>query len=277
MKDAVLPPEAEQHVHRFKKSLSLQMQAQEVARAIRGAEGLACLDIGATNGMFCHQLRKLGGTWSTMVPHPSLAAAVRAVVGDNVHVLEDSKLPFKKKAFDVVVATDFLPQAESDESFIEECHRVLKPDGRLIVNVSHRKPFSLINAMRRAAAPDEGREWGPAQPGFSEAQIFRNLKNGFDVLHVRSYSRFCVEFLQALLLIAERRSALAGHDAELRGLYSVAYPFQRLAYQFDMLLLLTRGFRLIATAKRHVWLPRAAPILVDGRSISEAVLSRASG
>jgi hypothetical protein len=55
---------------------------------------------------------------------------------------------------------------------------------------------------------------------------------------------------------------------------SRAYPFSWLAYQLDALLLLTKGYYLLACAKRHAWRPRKAPVLNDGRRIGDAVLSK---
>ena len=59
-----------------------------------------------------------------------------------------------------------------------------------------------------------------------------------------------------------------------RRVLSIGGFFYKIAEQFDMLLLFNRGHRLVAVGKRRGWRPRDAPILVDGRSISEAVLSR---
>jgi hypothetical protein len=52
------------------------------------------------------------------------------------------------------------------------------------------------------------------------------------------------------------------------------YPLFGLAYQLDFLLFFSRGNYLIANAKRRAWLPRKTPVLSDGRSITEAVLSK---
>ncbi|MGQ9663098.1 MAG: hypothetical protein ACUVWX_12290 [Kiritimatiellia bacterium] len=48
-----------------------------------------------------------------------------------------------------------------------------------------------------------------------------------------------------------------------------------LAYQLDLLLFFTRGYYMVASAKRRAWRPRTAPVLSDGRSLSEVVLVRA--
>jgi hypothetical protein len=49
----------------------------------------------------------------------------------------------------------------------------------------------------------------------------------------------------------------------------------RLFYQLDLLLFFTKGHRMLAVAHRRAWRRRDTPVLVDGRTLSEAVLSKA--
>jgi hypothetical protein len=60
--------------------------------------------------------------------------------------------------------------------------------------------------------------------------------------------------------------------AERQRFHAAAGVFYWIAFQLDALLLMTRGYRMIAVARRRDWRSREAPILSDGRSISEAVL-----
>lgn len=271
-----LTPEARQHLHIFRKCLPMQVKLYEILRFLGSSEGQTCLDIGADNGMVSYQLRRGGGNWCTAVTDPSALDPVRAIAGNNVSVTEDQTLPFKKKIFDVVVVFGFLERTKSDISFIEECHRILKPDGRLIVNVAHLKTWTLLRSLRALLGLTYEKK-GFVRPGYSESQLFSVLKTGFDVYHMRSYSRFFVEFTDMVVHAIEVRVMTAKEkDAEkVRRIYSIANVFYHLASQLDMLLFLTKGHYLIAMAKRRAWRPRKAPVLVDGRSISEAVLSRA--
>lgn len=274
MNDGELTAVSERHLRLFKRSVPLQVELQEIIRATGGTAGLTCLDIGADNGMLSYQLRKQGGTWHTVAWRRETVAALTPILNDNVYTYEPPKLPFKRKTFDVVVAIGCLERSASDDAFIEECHRVLKPEGRLILCVSHCKPLSLVTWLRKLSGPPSGAS-GLVRNGYTESELFRILKNGFDVLHVRSYQRLFVELIDILTRRMRRRGDGVLGDRTVGRLYAAMYPFYRLAYQLDMLLLFTRGFRLISTAKRRVWLPRSTPILVDGRSISEAVLSKA--
>jgi hypothetical protein len=118
---------------------------------------------------------------------------------------------------------------------------------------------------------------GWVREGYTESQLFSILKHGFDVHHMRSYSRFLEELADTIVMaMANRAKARSSGDWEgSTRLFAIAGPFYRIAYQLDMFLFMGHGFNLIATAKRRAWRPRNAPVLVDGRSISEAVLSKA--
>lgn len=263
--------------HIFRKWLPLRVTLHEIVRALGDVEGQTCLDIGSPNGMLSHLLRRHGGKWESVAVDAESAQALRSVIGEEVHVMDGDRLPFKKKAVDVVVVIDFLERCRSDDTFIEECHRVLKPDGRLIVIARHTKKAPILSPLRTVCglSPEN---IGLVRAGYTESELFSVLKNGFNVLHARTYSRFFVQLVDLFVQVSLRRRRAAGADStSLRRLFSIAGPFYRIADQLDLLFFFTRGYYLIAAAKRRAWRPRDAPILVDGRSISEAVLSRPGG
>lgn len=254
----------------------MQVKLHEISRAVGKTDNLNCLDVGIDNGMMAYHLRKLGGKWHSAVRNESIAQSVRSFVETNVDIIEGRALPFKKKIFDVVVVLDFLERVEEDYSFIEECHRILQPTGRLIVNVQNVKAWTLITSLRRMLGVTY-RDRGWVRPGYTESQLFSILKHGFDVHQMRSYSRFLVEMVDTIVLSMAQRAGVRdpGNPAARNRIYAIGNIFYKLAYQLDMFLFMGRGFYLIATAKRRAWRPRNAPVLVDGRSISEAVLSKA--
>jgi len=276
--DSKLAPGAAKHLHLFRKRLPIRVNLHEILRALGTSEGQMCLDIGADNGVMSYHLRRRGGDWHTAVMSAKVAESVSEVVGENVHVLEGQQtLPFENKTFDAIVVVDFLERVHSDDVFIEECHRILKPAGRLVLSVTHVKSWTIIKLVQRLLGLTYEKK-GLVRPGYSESQLFSILKHGFDVHNMRSYSRFLVEFIDTIVRFAAERMRSVNSDNEERAMrvFSIADPLYRLAFQFDMLLFFTRGFHLIATAKRRAWRPRRAPVLIDGRSISEVVLSKAA-
>jgi SAM-dependent methyltransferase len=235
-------------------------------------QGKVCLDLGAANPMMSYYLRKRGGKWYTGIGSGEKDAFLN-LLGDEVHEISEGNLPFSDKTFDVVVILDYLECVEKDSSFIAECHRIMKPDGTLIVNVAHTKKWTATKPLRMLLGATRRRK-GAVRSGYTESELFAVLKHGFDVYQMRSYSRFFVEVTDIIVQVLARKAVATGKSAG-SGL-SIAGFFYRLAFQLDMLLFFTRGYYLIATAKRRAWRPRNAPVLVDGRSISEAVLSKAA-
>ena len=271
-----ISPEAIWHTHIFKSSLPMRMRLQEILNSLGNTKFYTCLDIGSDNAMVTYHLRKHGGTWHSLVMNKNEGSAIREVVKDNVRVFKGMPLPFGDKTFDVVVVLNELERVESDEAFIEECHRILKPDGKIIVTVERKKVITIIPSFRRLLGlSHEKREM--YRPGYTESQLFSILKHGFDVYNLRTYCRFSVVFTESLARFFVKLFSRNEDEfnEKVRRVYSVARVFYAFAAQLDMLLFLTKGYQMIAAAKRRAWRPREAPVLTDGRSITEAVLSRA--
>lgn len=263
------------YVGLFRRFRPAQMKLREIARLLGETKGQTCLDVTSDNGMIGYHLRKLGGTWYSAVADPDMLDNFRLLVGDSARAFDRCVLPFDDKTFDAVVVVDFLESVEADGAFIAECHRVLKPAGRIIVNVPHLKTWTLLQPLEQllGISPDK---IGWVRAGYTESDLFTVLKDGFDVHLMRSYLRFWMRLIDALLLFAMGRMKIGKFDTSKRAmrLHGLGQFFFWLADQLDMFLFFTRGFYLVASAQRRAWRPRRAPILADGRSITEAVLSK---
>lgn len=275
------------HLRLFKKSILKQAKLHQLVSLLGSVSGQTCLDVGGDNGVISWNLRKLGGTWISVDTSEKAVESIRRLVGERVELITGSKLPFADGTFDTVVVIDMLEHLEADYQFVVECHRVLKPNGRLIFNVPHIKPWALLPPVRRMLGLTQERH-GHVRPGYTDAQMFDLMKDGFDVQEARTYSRFFVEALDTLIQFAAARvskDAQAGakgvliDEQDFRKMdkmfrfYSMLYPFFWLAAQLDRLLFFTKGYCLAGRAKRRrQWLPRKVPKLADGRSIAEAAL-----
>jgi SAM-dependent methyltransferase len=249
----------------------------EILRALGTLDDEDCLDVGLNSGPVSRRLRKHGGAWHTMVTREGDRSVVEQMVDGNVDTFDGGSFPHDDKCFDIVVVANYLERAPNDSLLISECHRVLKPSGRLILCVSHAKRWTVLNPMRNLMGVSAVQR-GWVRDGYTEAELFHLLKHCFDVHSVRSYSRFFTELVDTLVLshatkIVEDQLG----DDELVRLYSRWYPLYWTAFQLDFFLMLSKGHKLVACAKRHGWRPRQAPVLNDGRSISEVVLSKIKG
>jgi len=275
----------EWHLKLFRKSLLKQAKLRRIVGLLGATRGEDCLDVGGDNGVVSYHLRALGGTWTSVDMSEKAVESIRKLVGENVKLIQPPALPFPDETFDVLVIIDLLEHVEDDAAFIAECHRVLKPTGRLIVNVPHIKRFAFLPPIRNMLGLTDDIH-GHVRPGYTQSQLFDLLKDGFNVEEVQTYSRFFVEALDTgIRFLADRFGGGAGDpkgtmiDEENFGrmdklfrVYSILYPFFWLASKLDYLLFWTRGYCLIARAKCRQWRPRRAPVLRDGRSIAEAAL-----
>lgn len=227
--------------------------------------GLRCLDIGGADGGLGWFLRQQGGDWSSIESEESAQQALATLIGTPVRSLDEGRIPFDNEMFDVVVVADRLETRPDDEAFVRECHRVLKPAGRLIVHTSR--------ASRAARAVSKSGEKGtqPARAGYTEADLFMVLKDGFDVQDVQSYGRFFSAWADRLGWSFVEKSADPG-----RVVRWATFPVW-LVSLLDGFLFFTRGRRLALRAKRRLWIPRNRPVLRDGRSIAEATLKTRIG
>jgi SAM-dependent methyltransferase len=104
----------------------------------RLAAEAAILDAGCGTGGLIRRLASRRGWKLTGVDLSSLAIELaRKRCDTNADLREGSitALPFENDAFDAVVSADVLYQLEDDWAALRELHRVLRPEGVLVVNV----------------------------------------------------------------------------------------------------------------------------------------------
>lgn len=262
--------EGQQLFNRFKASLPQRLELDTIKKvfAKKNVRGKVFLDIGMPNPIMSALLRDHGGTWVSVARSPELVEeASRILEQEVVCLLADGGIPFEQHAFDgVVVSLGIFGVMEDPVFFFKECNRVLKSGGELIFSTPHKKNLSLINVLRRRVHRLVG---GVVGSSYNERSLFRFLKAGFDVISVDSYCGFFVELVRLyaykLLMEGMPEDEVC---AKLRWVY-------RIADQFDLFGMWARGHVIVMHARRHQWRERRIPVLTDGRSIREAVLTKA--
>lgn len=253
----------------FRSSLVMQNELQEVLDVAGDMNHFRCLEIGADNAMFSYQLHAAGGNWETLAQDENAASRLGEVLDRKVGVMGDPACwPKEESAFDLIVLPGVLETRDVDVAFIERCHTLLKRDGRMIVTLMREKRLTLLKPLLRSRLCGNG----VVRRLYTERRLYALLKCGFDVVRVKTHSRFfstlCDWYTQVQLMkhaedVVSQRINIARQS---KWLYWVAY-------QLDCLLLFTRGHRMVALVARHNWKSREAPVLMDGRSIGEAVLT----
>ena len=272
----------------FDQSMTQQLVFMNLLKMLGPIRGQRCLLVHGPLSPMVDRIQKAGGTWECTTFVPGLPSALEEELMEGKQLDGDLILGWGDDSLDVVVVTDVLEHIEDHATFIGECHRVLKPTGRLVVDVPHWKRISMLGPIRGLLGLSA--HWhGAARPGYSESLLFELLKDGFDAEEVMTYSRFWVQLVDtvAKLLTAVMgvgKDVESGNvNQELRGLgkvqraYGLTYPFGWLGSKLDVLIGFTKGYRLIIRARHRPWKPRRAPSLLDGRSIADAAINTKIG
>lgn len=120
-------------------------EQNKLAPYIQSAKGKKVLDAGAGTGRLSVRLHQAGAEVVALDISPAMLArleqkepAVKTVVGDM------EAMPFEDDNFDMVFSTLALVHLKNVEPFLDECYRVLKDEGQLVlVNIHFRKPLVL--------------------------------------------------------------------------------------------------------------------------------------
>lgn len=275
----------------FERSLTHQQAGRILQRLVGRAAGRQGLCILAEEVVVSRAVMETGGHWTCVSILDRPGPLAETVAGAAPETLREGRLPFADGRFDLVLMDQVLEHFQEDRAFIAEVHRVLKPDGILVLSAAVSKRWSLVAAIRSLFRLD-AKSAGWARPGYTPSALFDVLKDGFDAEEVAAWSRFFSELMdvliRVLLALGGGGSSVgdggAGDEERLLmrcrrtvRIHSLTYPLARLVAMLDYLLPFTRGYRLAYRARRRPWRPRRAPSLRDGRSIAEAAINTKIG
>lgn len=261
------PPEAAWALALFNRSVLKQAKFRQILARLDDPAGKRGLDIGADNGVISYLLRQRGGRWHSADLNERTVMSIRQLVGSDVHQIDGGVTPFEDAAFDQIVIVDFLEHIPDDRGFARELARILKPGGKVIINVPHLKPGSLLNQFRHVIGLTD--EWhGHLRPGYSPEGLRQLLGPAFVIEESTTYSGAFSELidtaLNGLYLKMQQRQSLGGSsskgtvitESDMRKhrkqfvLLSVLYPLIWSVAKLDALLFFTPGYKLIVSARR---------------------------
>jgi SAM-dependent methyltransferase len=251
----------------FNRSVLKQAKFRQILARLDDPAGKRGLDIGADNGVISYLLRQRGGEWHSADLDERTVGSIRQLVGSGVHQLDGGVTPFEDEAFDQVVIVDFLEHIPDDRGFARELARILKPGGRVIINVPHLKPRSVLNRFRHAIGLTD--EWhGHLRSGYSLEGLRQLLGPTFVIEESSTYSGVFSELidtaLNGLYLAMQKRkdsgpssskgSVITEDDMRKHRkqfvLLSALYPVIWSIAKLDALLFFVPGYKLIVSARR---------------------------
>lgn len=232
--------------------------------------GTVILDLGCAQGILSYFLKKKGGFWIHADLDLENLESSRPLLKNNLVQLGPGTLPFKDHSVDRVVSLDFLEHLDDDRGCLEEIHRILKKNGRLIIAVPRTGHFFLLHKLR----PYLGLKlefYGHKREGYVLEDLKDKLREaGLHPVKVKIFSRFFTEFLELMLnfvyitfMAPKKTSRLRdGHirpssSEEFQSrkkaftLYSLIYPAVRLFSFLDVLLFRHKGYGLMIWADKQ--------------------------
>ena len=264
---AAINNEAQSHARKmllklYDKSILKKAKFAAIEKYLPDLENKVCMDIGADNGVLSYLLRGKGGSWVSADLDEHVVASIKEMVGSDVVQLDGGRTDFDDDTFDLVVIIDFLEHIHNDSAFIDELSRVMKPGAQLIINVPHDKSNSIIRKLRLALGLTDEKH-GHLRPGYTQASLDALVAGKFSVQQQHTYSRFFVEFYDALISFLFEKIQKQGDSAKGTvvtakdmsanqkkfKLFSLIYPFVWLLSKLDGLLFFTSGYSLIVHAQ----------------------------
>jgi len=230
------------HLELFRRSVVEQQIYSEIVRFLGDVEGKVCMDLGSHNGVISHYLRQRGGDWYSADLGQVAVGSIRSLVRKQVFQTDGMTLPFSDGCFDAIVIVDMLGQVSDTMQFCSELARVIKPGGRLVVNVQN------SSALVKPEFFVRGRE--DAVSRFSRADLEQLLNKNFLPEQTRTYSRI---FSAMSSVFTELQST----DDNIYRLCtaakvsSVTYPLRSLVSMGDMLCPFLPGeYRIFSATRR---------------------------
>jgi ubiquinone/menaquinone biosynthesis C-methylase UbiE len=244
----------------FRRSVLKQRKLAELVDMLGPTTGQRCLDLGSDNGVVSLLLRERGGSWASADLTAEAVQSIRALVGDDVHLVAGGRLPFADGEFDAVAVVDMLEHVPDEGAFVAELHRITKPGGRLVVNTPHLKRTALRRLRHALGQTDE--KHGHLRPGYSLEGLGRLLAGRFELERHRTYQHFFSEAVDTAINVAVERlgkkasakgMVVTGGDVARHGkafaAFSAVYPVVWAVSRLDAIVPAS-GYMLIASARR---------------------------
>ena len=270
----------------FKSSFRRKKKLNKIQYHLGKTNGLKILEVSAGDAALSHILKKDSLDWKTIAINDSAAKSLNYFFKEKIDFVRENHLPYSDGEFDLLILVDSLKNIIDDYEFLQECHRVINNEGWVLISERRTRPISFITLFQHLlkTAPDN---LGCARNGYTPDQLYRVLKDGFDVPEISCYSNTLLE-INAVFGDAFQRSLfhlptwIKSRENTKEDLYKyqTLYNFARLTFPIiwiSSLFNILPKHEMIIKSRRRRWSPRRQPKLIDGRSIAEAAINTRIG
>jgi len=255
----------------FKKSIKKKEKLRLLQKNLAFDPNLVILDLGCAQGILSYFLLKKGGFWVHTDQDFENLKTSQSLLEKNLLQIGEGSLPFKGDSFDLVVSLDYLEHLENDELCLEEIHRILKKNGRLVLATPRTGKFLILHRLRSALGLSLD-FYGHQREGYSLEELEKKLsKTHLQLQKHQTFSRFFSEFLELVLnffyikflshRIQNKGKLRDGHirpstshefstQKKTFKIYSFFYPGIWLISRLDKLFFFLRGYGLIVWAQK---------------------------
>ena len=148
-----------------------------------------CLEVGAGTGEISRFLSSQHIVVATDISSRMVEQIKKT--GIEAHVCDGEKLPFQNESFETVIASEVLFYFDNPDNFLAEAHRVLKPQGRLLISCASNFPVKFYDRIRswlRALGVKRGMYFSqdPLREFMTPAKLQLMIKrNNFKVIEMK--------------------------------------------------------------------------------------------
>lgn len=123
-------------------------EARLVFKLLKPRKNEKILDVGCGDGIWTNELAKksFNVTGIDISRHDLKKAQKRAQVMGldvNYNLVDATNMPFDTQSFDKIFSISTLEHIQKDEAVLKECHRILKPNGSIVISVPQKSNLLL--------------------------------------------------------------------------------------------------------------------------------------
>lgn len=256
----------------FRKTLKKQQKLALLLKQLGPLNDERCLLLtnGDNNGALNFHFREAGGRWTWGEFEETNVPELAQFLGETVHHVRLTSLPFPDGSFDRVVVIDVHEHVREVAPVNREIARVLAPGGLAIVTTPNGDTRLPVAILKRLVGMGPSK-YGHIVQGYRAAELERMLSEvGLTPVSRGAYSRFFTELAELVInfgyvkILSRKRGGpkvdegviAPTSEEQLRSVakvyraYSLVYPFVRTFSAFDVLVPGRGGYAVSVVARR---------------------------